>query len=138
MQAISKALNAIDDVTYTKENTVKCNGRNLRWDFVVQNGNNLFHIESDGEQHFSLKANMHMSRIIDEDKGRKHFADQRTKDLLKDVRIRNMKGLLFRVSYRQLKKLDGLVKEMIQKSNEGAKGVVYMDRKLYANWEPIN
>lgn len=138
VEAISKKLNGIQGVTFTTEKSVKCNGRNLRWDFVVKHGNNMvFHIENDGEQHFSMEKNMLIRRVTDIDIGKEYFRDQRAKDLLKDDHTRTSNGTLFRVTFRQRRQLDKLVEEMIQISGSGVTGVIYMDKELYRGWGPI-
>ena len=136
-ESIAKKINKLQGVTFTMENVVICNGRKLRWDFVVSNGNNIFHIETDGIQHFDLVKNMKIRREKNMENGKKLFSDQRTKDLLKDEHIRKNGGLLFRVSYKQLKIIDELVDKMINQSNNDVTGVVYMDEELYKNWGPI-
>jgi len=123
--------------SYDKETPVKLNNRNLRWDMVVTNESNVFFIESDGRQHFSLKGIMNINRDPDKYLARRKFIDQRTRDLLKEDHIEKTNGLLFRVSYRQLKVMNKLVDEMIEKSNSGLTGVVYMDEELYKDWGPI-
>ena len=137
VEALSSVLQSFAGITFTKENVVKCEGRNLHWDFVVSNGANVFYIENDGEHHFSLLKNMQISRLYDGDAGKKCFADQRAKDLLKDDHIGKTNGLLFRVSYRQLRVVGQLVAEMIKQSNSGVTGVVYMDEEAYKDWGPI-
>ena len=122
--------------TYEREKPIKLNNRNLRWDMVVVNGSKLFHIESDGEQHFSLNGMIRVSRGRFKN-ARKRFEDQRIRDLLKDENIRMTNGLLFRVSFRQLDQISSLVDTMIEKNNAGVTGVVYMDEELYNDWGPI-
>ena len=135
---IVKKLKKLPNVTFRTEIVVTCNRRNLRWDFVVSNGDKVFHIETDGIQHFDLVKNMNIRREKNMENAKKLFSDQRTKDLLKDEYIRNKKGgLLFRVSYKQLKIIDELVDKMIKQSNNDVTGVVYMDEELYKNWGPI-
>lgn len=127
----------MSQVTFTKEVVVKCNGRNLRWDFVVTTGQNVFYIENDGEQHFSAEKTMQIRRVEDFYVGREYFADQRAKDLLKDDHIRTTNGLLFRVSYRQLRVIGELVEKMVKQSIAGVTGVVYVDEEAYKDWGPI-
>lgn len=135
--ALTKSLQSMSQVTFTKEVVVKCNGRNLRWDFVVTTGQNVFCIENDGEQHFSAEKTMQIRRVEDFYVGREYFADQRAKDLLKDDHIRTTNGLLFRVSYRQLRVIGELVEKMVKQSIAGVTGVVYMDEEAYKDWGPI-
>lgn len=135
--AISKALNKVANVNYKPEVSVKCEDRNLRWDFAVKNGGKVFYIENDGEQHFSVAKTMQLKRDWDAEAGWEHFVDQRRKDLLKDEHIRKTNGLLFRVSYMQLSIISQLVQEMIEQSNSGKTGVVYMDETAYKDWGPL-
>ena len=65
------------------------------------------------------------------------FIDQRERDLLKEEYIYINGGLLFRFSYRQTKEIPALVELMLQYSEKGVHGVVYLDPLLYKNWEPI-
>lgn len=137
VESISAKLMSHEKVKFTKENVVKCSGRHLRWDFVVANGTNTFYIENDGIQHFSMEKNMMIRRVKDIEVGKAFFVDQRVKDLLKDEHILTNNKLLFRVSYRQLDMIERLVETMIEKSNAGATGVVYMDKEMYKDWGPI-
>lgn len=73
----------------------------------------------------------------DAEAGWEHFVDQRRKDLLKDEYTRRTNGLLFRVSYMQLSIISQLVQEMIEQSNSGKTGVVYMDETAYKDWGPL-
>lgn len=116
---------------------MKCEDRNLRWDFVVKNGGKVFYIENDGEQHFSAISLTQLRRDWDAESAWKHFVDQRRKDLLKDEYTRKTNGLLFRVSYKQLSIIGQLVQEMIEQSNSGKTGVVYMDKAAYKDWGPL-
>lgn len=59
VESISTKLMTYKGVTFTKENVVKCNGRFLRWDFVVTNGPKVFYIENDnqhGKKHENPKG----------------------------------------------------------------------------------
>lgn len=137
VRALTQTLSSFADVKFTKEETVRCNKRPLRWDFVVSNANKPFWIEADGTQHFTLREMMGIMRTKNVAKAKARFSDQRRRDLLKEEHIRKIDGLLFRVSYKQLKEIEILVKEMIEKSNAGVTGVVYMDKELYKDWGPI-
>jgi len=130
--AIEKKLDSLENVTYKKEKIVMINKRRLFWDVTVNNKGNVFHIESDGEQHFKLERLMHLRRIKDKEKGLEELKDQRVRDLSKENYIRNSGGLLFRISYRQLSKIPELVDKMINVSNSGVIGVHYMDN-IYWN-----
>ena len=133
MQELFKVLGGIDNVKILTEVKVVCEGRSLFWDMVITINNRKIHIESDGAQHFTLKGMINMCRgkeSIDK------FIDQRKRDLLKEEYIRRNGGLLFRFSYRQKKKIPALVERMLQDSEKGDQGVVYLD-SLYDNWGPI-
>ena len=133
MTAIEKKVKSYEDLTFIPELPVKINGRTLFWDMVVKHGGKTFHIESDGPQHFSVKDMTRIRRIYDQNKGLVYLKDQRIRDLSKENYIRDNDGLLFRVSYRQLKQIPELVEEMIRQSSLGTKGVIYMDT-IYTNW----
>ena len=83
------------NMKYNVEVSVKCEGRNLRWDMIVYNNEREFYVESDGKQHFSIKG-MVFTRvnILNEEEERK-FKDQRDRDLLKEKYIINNNKLLF-------------------------------------------
>ena len=116
------------NMKYNVEVSVKCEGRNLRWDMIVYNNEREFYIESDGEQHFSVKGLMVFTRVnIPNEEEERKFKDQRDRDLLKEKHIIDNNKLLFRISYRQFDQLEELVQEMISKSDENHKGVVKMD-----------
>ena len=69
---------------------------------------------------------------ISKEDAQKKFEDQRERDLLKEKYIVDNDNLLFRISYKQLKKLKFLIGIMISKSDNDYKGVVKMD-DIY-NW----
>jgi len=117
----------MDDLklSYEIEENVKCNKRILRWDMVVNTKDGKFFIESDGEQHFSLKVMTRISRNCPKSEVR--FKDQRTRDLLKEKYIRDNNKLLFRFSFRQTREIPQLVEKMLKMNSENKKGVVYMD-----------
>ena len=126
---IKKLFEIFDDMNmeYNVETTVKCEGRNLRWDMIVyKNEIDFFYIESDGEQHFSVEGLIFSTKISREE-AQDEFKKQRESDLLKEKHIVDNNKLLFRISYRQFNQLENLVKDMISKSDEGHKGVVKMD-----------
>lgn len=129
---IEEKLDSLEKVTYEKEISVKINGRNLRWDIVVNSNGNVFYIESDAIQHFHLRNMMGINRTEDKALGLELLKDQRVRDLSKEDYIRNSNKLLFRISYRQLKQIPELVDNMIEVSNSGFKGVKYMDN-IYWN-----
>lgn len=56
MSLLYKSLDGHASIQYTPEVTVKCAGRNLRWDMVVTEEHGKFHIESDGLHHFTLNV----------------------------------------------------------------------------------
>ena len=136
MTALRLKFDTCDGVKYELEQIIRCNSRTLKWDMVVNNMGNVFAVESDGGHHFSVKGIIKVSRGNTKD-AMERFADQRTRDLLKEDHIRKTNGLLFRVSYRQLKVMGELVEDMIKQSNAGTKGVVYMDEEAYKDWGPI-
>lgn len=116
---------------FTFEQRVKIRNRNLRWDMVVEHRSRVFHIESDGPQHFSADAMRRVSR--NSGVYQTTFEDQVNKDRSKDNHITTIpSGLLFRISYRQTRQIENLVDEMIQMSNDGITGVIYMDKRLYS------
>ena len=115
------------NMKYNVEVSVKCEGRNLRWDMIVYNNEREFYIESDGEQHFSVKGLVFTHVNIPNEEEERKFKDQRDRDLLKEKHIIDNNKLLFRISYRQFDQLEELVQEMISKSDENHKGVVKMD-----------
>jgi len=134
MQELFKVLCGIDNIKFLTEVKVVCEGRSLFWDMVIIINNRKIHIESDGPQHFTLNGMIRVSRgRVSIDK----FIDQRKRDLLKEEYIRRNGGLLFRFSYRQTKEIPALVERMLQYSEKGVHGVVYLDPLLYKNWEPI-
>ena len=126
MTELKKCFNELK-IKFKLEEIVICNGRSLRWDMVIYNGDNVFYVESDGKQHFSIEKTMQLTRTKDKKKGQERFQDQRKRDLLKEKDIRDNDKLLFRVSYRQFKNIPELIREMIVKSTNKDKGVVYMD-----------
>lgn len=136
MKKLHKRLSVHSDFTFKKEVIVKLDSRNLKWDAVVEKDGKKFHIESDGAQHFSEQGIINVSRGRTTN-SRARFADQRTRDLLKEQHIKNTGGLLFRISYRQLKEIDDLVDTMIQRFDSGETGVVYLD-SIYTCWCPID
>jgi len=132
IEAIISKLKA-ESIEYYPEIPIKIKGRNLSWDIQIKiDTENIFYIEFDGEQHFFLKNMMGLSRTKDKEKGMKRLKCQRTRDLLKEDYIRNSGNLLFRISYRQLKKIPELIDEMMKRSKSGEKGVFYMDN-IYWN-----
>ena len=121
------------EMKYDVEVKVECGGRILKWDMVVYNKEREFYIESDGEQHFSVEGLIRSWRTsISKEDAQKKFEDQRERDLLKEKYIVDNDKLLFRISYKQLKKLKFLIGIMISKSDNDYKGVVKMD-DIY-NW----
>ena len=134
MKKLFKVLSDIDNIKILTEVKVVCEGRSLFWDMVIViNNNRKIYIESDGPHHFTLEGTLKVSRgkgSIDS------FIDQRKRDLLKEEYIRRNGGLLFRFSYRQTKEIPALVERMLQDSEKGDQGVVYLD-SLYDNWGPI-
>ena len=135
IQELFRVLGDIDNIKILTEVKVVCEGRSLFWDMVIIiNNNRKIYIESDGPHHFTFKGMMKVSRgkgSIDS------FIDQRKRDLLKEEYIYINGGLLFRFSYRQTKEIPYLVELMLQYSEKGVHGVVYLDPLLYRNWEPI-
>ena len=121
-----------ESIEYYPEIPIKIKGRNLSWDIQIKIDNEIFYIESDGKQHFFLKNMMGINRTKDKEKGMKLLKCQRTRDLLKEDYIRNSGNLLFRISYRQLKKIPKLIDEMVKRSKSGENGVFYMDN-IYWN-----
>ena len=117
---------------YNVESQVKCGGRLLRWDMVVYNNKQEFYIESDGEQHFSVKGLVAFTHVKIPNEEERKFKDQRDRDLLKEKYIIDNNKLLYGISYRQFDQLEELVQEMISKSEKNYKGVVKMD-DIY-NW----
>ena len=135
MEKLFKVLGDFDNVKILTEVKVVCEGRSLFWDMVIViNNNRRIYIESDGPHHFTMEGNLKVSRgkgSIDS------FIDQRKRDLRKEEYIYINGGLLFRFSYRQTKEIPALVELMLQYSEKGVHGVVYLDPLLYKNWEPI-
>ena len=135
MEKLFKVLGDFDNVKILTEVKVVCEGRSLFWDMVIViNNNRRIYIESDGPHHFTLEGCLKVSRgwgSIDK------FINQRKCDLLKEEYIYKNGGLLFRFSYRQRKEIPALVELMLQYSEKGVHGVVYLDPLLYKNWEPI-
>ena len=135
MKKLFKVLDDIDNIEILTEVKVVCEGRSLFWDMVIIiNNNRKIYIESDGAQHFTLKG---MTRLRRGKESIDSFIDQRKRDLLKEEYIYKNGGLLFRFSYRQTKEIPSLVELMLQYSEKGVHGVVYLDPLLYKNWEPI-
>ena len=135
MQELFKVLDDIDNINILTEVKVICEGRSLFWDMVIIiNNNRKIYIESDGAQHFTLKG---MTGVRRGKESIDSFIDQRKRDLLKEEYIYINGGLLFRFSYRQTKEIPALVELMLQYSEKGVYGVVYLDPLLYKNWEPI-
>lgn len=121
----------IDKSHLTFEESVQINQRTLRWDMVIRHEGRVFHIENDGGQHFTHKAMHHLRRRSEDSFDR--FRDQCVRDRSKDEYIIHKQGgLLFRISYRQLKQIPELVDEMMEMSSQGIVGVVFMDKKLYS------
>ena len=135
MKKLFKVLGDIDNIKILTEVKVVCEGRSLFWDMVIViNNNRKIYIESDGAQHFTLKG---MTGVRRGKESIDSFIDQRKRDLLKEEYIYINGGLLFRFSYRQTKEIPALVELMLQYSEKGVHGVVYLDPLLYKNWEPI-
>ena len=135
MQELFKVLDDIDNIKILTEVKVVCEGRSLFWDMVIIiNNNRKIYIESDGPQHFTLDG---MTKVRRGKESIDSFIDQRERDLLKEEYIYINGGLLFRFSYRQRKEIPALVELMLQYSEKGVHGVVYLDPLLYKNWEPI-
>ena len=135
IEKLFKVLSDIDNIKILTEVKVVCEGRSLYWDMVIIiNNNRKIYIESDGAQHFTLKG---MTKLRRGKESIDSFIDQRKRDLLKEEYIYINGGLLFRFSYRQTKEIPALVELMLQYSEKGVHGVVYLDPLLYKNWEPI-
>ena len=135
MEKLFKVLGDIDNIQILTEVKVVCEGRSLYWDMIIViNNNRRIYIESDGPQHFTLEG---MIRVRRGKESIDKFIDQRKRDLLKEEYIYINGGLLFRFSYRQTKEIPSLVELMLQYSEKGVHGVVYLDPLLYKNWEPI-
>ena len=135
MEKLFNVLGDIDNIKILTEVKVVCEGRSLFWDMVIIiNNNRKIYIESDGAQHFTLKG---MTGVRRGKESIDIFIDQRKRDLLKEEYIYKNGGLLFRFSYRQTKEIPSLVELMLQYSEKGVHGVVYLDPLLYKNWEPI-
>ena len=135
MEKLFKVIDDIDNINNIKiltEVKVVCEGRSLFWDMVIIiNNYRKIYIESDGPQHFTLEGNLKVSRgrgSIDS------FIDQRKRDLLKEEYIYKNGGLLFRFSYRQTKEIPALVELMLQYSEKGVHGVVYLDPLLSVSY----
>ena len=138
MNILNKTLENIEKITFTPEVPVICEGRNLRWDMVIETGLlGKIHIESDGPQHFSEEGVIRVSRGKSTN-SRARFVDQRNRDLSKEEYIRSIDGLLYRFSHRQMGKIPELVERMLLDINNGVKGVIYLDDLLYKDWVKIN
>jgi len=141
MNLLSETLEKIKDVenvTFTPEVPVICDGRNLRWDMVIETELlGKIHIESDGPQHFSEKGMVKVSRG-NSTNSRDRFVDQRNRDLSKEAYIRSIDGLMYRFSYRQMTQIPEFVSRMLEDIKNGVKGVIYLDDLLYKDWVKIN
>ena len=135
MDRLCKILESVDNITYTPEVKVVCEGRSLFWDMVVKTEHGNIHIESDGLQHFTINGTIGVGRGSKTNISRR-FKDQRTRDLLKEDHIRKTGGLLFRFSYRQRDRIPEFVERMLKEVKLGTRGVIYLDT-LYENWDPI-
>lgn len=133
MKAIVLELRKYKGVTFQSEETLRYKNKILFCDMTVTTKWGIFRIESDGPQHFDAKAMMIISRTKDASVGEIRFKGQRERDLLKEEYINKNDLLLFRVSYRQLKNMGNLVKDMMTLVENGMKGVGYTD-PLYDYW----
>ena len=135
IDTLRKTLSGIDNIKYTPEVPVRCEGRILFWDMVISTEYGKIHIESDGPQHFTIKGMIGVARGSTTDVVQR-FTRQRENDLLKEDHIRKTGGLLFRYSYRQSDRIPEFVEIMLKEVKLGTRGVVYLDT-LYENWGPI-
>ena len=79
----------------------------LRFDTCIENDGKLLLIEYDGPQHF---------KAIDYFGGQKTLAETQTRDRIKDEYCQKNNIPLLRISYKQLKNMEELVKEFIEKN----------------------
>ena len=132
MNLLCQTLDKVENITYKTEIPVKIEGRNLRWDMVIQTRFGKIHVESDGGQHFSEKGMIGVSRGHSAKTAPQRFKKQREHDLLKESHIRATGGLLYRFSYRQRNQIPEFVTRML-KDVVSVSGVVYLD-SLYDDW----
>lgn len=128
----------IHKVQYDLEHRIKCYGRTFFIDTKCEHKGISFLIESDGEQHFSIRGAISVARrkVAGSEK---RFKSQRERDLLKEKKIREDGLLLFRFSYRQTAEIGTLVEQMMVISERGYTGIIYMDPEIYwanniTNW----